>query len=347
MLLLVALVLTIIISFLLLRVAPRLGLLDHPDQRKKHSGIIPLVGGLSFYGASAGVLMFAYSDEPLIAGYLLSVTLITLMGAVDDSQGLGIFVRLFVQMLAALVLVFSSGHSIQTFFTMFSGDFFAISATAGTILTIFAVMGAINAFNMVDGVDGLAGLLALNTFCSMALLFWLSGQVAWVLWPLVISSALFGFLLFNSQLSKHFPKVFMGDAGALFIGFSIIYLLIIGSQSGGSPAFKTVTALWIIAIPLTDMAAIILERIKRRQSAFAADRQHLHHLLLRVGFSSKQVTLLLAFFAVGYSSIGVFGEYYHWPDYFMFYGFLLNFAFHIYLRFSLSVFIEKRSAASQ
>lgn len=340
MLLIVASGFTVIMIILLSKSASTLGLLDYPDDRKRHSGHIPLVGGLAFFVASFFALAYAYGNEPIIAGYLLAVTLITLMGAVDDSKHLSVYVRLFVQMLAALLLVFSSGHSIEQFFTMFFGSPVKISFIAGAVLTVFAVMGAINAFNMVDGVDGLAGLQALNTFLAIAILFWFSQQLQWVLWPLLICSCLVVFLLFNFRFFKALPKVFMGDAGAMFIGFSIIYLLVIGSQSE-VPAFKTVTALWIIAIPLTDMAAIILQRIWNGNSAFAADRQHLHHLLLRLGFSAKQSVSLLTVAAFTYSAIGLMGEYYYWPDYLMFYGFLINFIMHIVLRYVLIAYAHR------
>lgn len=331
MMIVIAAVLTGVMILTLSKFSGVLGLIDSPGLRKHHKGNVPLVGGLAFFIASNSVLLIVYSHEPIAASYLLAGMLVTMMGAVDDSQNLGVAVRLFVQMLSALLLVLSTGHSIENFFTMFNGNDVEISFLAGSILTIFAVMGAINAFNMVDGIDGLAGLLSLNTFLSLAVLFWLSGQAYWSWWPLLISSCLLMFLCFNLGLIRSFPKVFMGDAGSMFIGLSIIFLLVIGSQSD-QPVFRTVTALWIIAVPLTDMAAVIIHRVRQKRSPFTADRQHLHHLLLDQGLSVIKVVILLSFLAVCYSCLAVMSEYYSWPDYFMFYGFLCNFVIHCLIR---------------
>ena len=94
----------------------------------------------------------------------------------------------------------------------------------------------------------------------------------------------------------------------MFIGLSVIWLLMIATQSEGNNAFSAVTALWIIAVPLMDMMAIIIRRVKKRQSPFMADRDHLHHVFMRIGFSSRKALASISVFAIFFASVGILGE---------------------------------------
>ena len=119
----------------------------------------------------------------------------------------------------------------------------------------------------------------------------------------------------------------MGDAGSMLIGLSVIWLLIVGSQSD-SASFRPVTALWVIAIPLMDMVAIMIRRVRKGQSPFMADREHLHHIFLRLGLNSRQSLVVITSLASMLATIGVVGEYLLVPDGVMLLLFLLMFAIY-------------------
>ena len=174
----------------------------------------------------------------------------------------------------------------------------------GSVVTVVAVLAAINAFNMVDGIDGLAGMLAIVAFSALA--FMLSRvHNEWFLLPILVIAALVAYLMFNLEWpSTRLKKVFMGDAGSMLIGLTIIWLLVIGSQGQGV-AFKPVTALWIVGLPLMDMVAIMFRRIKKGQSPFKPDRDHLHHIFMRAGFSPRQALVVITCLAIGITAFGV------------------------------------------
>ena len=146
---------------------------------------------------------------------------------------------------------------------------------------------------------------------------------------------------------KH--KIFMGDAGSMLIGFNVIWLLIYGSQSMADInqiSFTPVTALYIIAIPLMDMVAIMARRIRKGQSPFIADRDHLHHVFMRAGFSSTATLIIITVIAVILALIGIAGNLLVVPDYIMFVFFLLIFSIYNYLikhSWKLSKLLKKMS----
>ncbi len=164
----------------------------------------------------------------------------------------------------------------------------------GIFFTYFAIVVAINAFNMIDGIDGLIGCLSLNTFTSIAILFLMSGNTEYVSYPLIIAAAILPYLMYNLGIFKsETKKIFMGDAGSMFIGLSVIWLLCMGTQ-GDDTSFRPVTALWVCAIPLMDMLAIVVRRVRNGKSPFKPDRDHLHHILQRVGFNPRQTLIIIS-----------------------------------------------------
>ena len=167
---------------------------------------------------------------------------------------------------------------------------------------------------MVDGIDGLIGSLSLNTFTAIAVLFLMSGNNSYLSYPLMLATATLPYLMFNlGYFKKYSKKIFMGDAGSMFIGLSVIWLLTIGTQ-GNNTSFRPVTALWICAVPLMDMLAIVMRRYRKGKSPFKPDRDHLHHILQRAGLSSRQTLVVISIFAALMSLIGVLGEYFQVPE---------------------------------
>ena len=182
---------------------------------------------------------------------------------------------------------------------------------------------------MVDGIDGLIGSLSINTFTSIALLFLLSGQTDYLSYPLILATATLPYLMFNLGLfKKETKKIFMGDAGSMFVGLSVIWLLTMGTQ-GEQASFRPVTALWICAIPLMDMLAIVVRRYKNGKSPFKPDRDHLHHILQRAGLSSKQTLVVISIAAALMSTFGIAGEYFEIAEYIMLASFLVLFSLYV------------------
>ncbi|MBY6186847.1 UDP-N-acetylglucosamine--undecaprenyl-phosphate N-acetylglucosaminephosphotransferase [Marinobacter hydrocarbonoclasticus] len=304
-------------------IAEKVGLVDCPGGRKIHSGDVPLVGGIAiFLSAMFSLLLFAPSSA-LLRVYVLASLSMLVIGALDDRFGIRASHRLLCQAIAAAVMVFGGGlyidnlGSLMLWGTLETGWF-------GPLLTVIAVIGSMNAFNMVDGIDGLAGSLSIITLSSIALLMWL-GRDPWLLLSVVYIGGIAAYLMFNSQWpNQRLKKIFLGDAGSMVIGFTIAWLLVLGSQEPQT-SFRPVTALWLIALPLMDMASVMLRRIGQGRSPFQADRQHFHHICLRMGLSTKQTLFILCGLALTLSTAGIVGEIFKVSEASMLMAFLMLF----------------------
>ena len=288
-------------------VALKCGLVDKPGGRKQHSGEIPLVGGISFYCAI--VLFYLFWPEVLphseahFLPYLLSISLLLFVGIADDRFDLPVVPRVLIQALSA-VIIMANGFYLHTLGNVL-GDYELVLGPVGYVVTLFATWAAINAFNMVDGVDGLLGSVSGATFAALMVVFLLAGSQIRAMWCLLMIVALIPYLMLNMGLigSKRL-KVFMGDAGSMVIGFTVLWLMIIGSQ-GESAVMSPVTALWVIALPLMDMVTIMMRRIRRGHSPFHADRDHLHHILMRSGLTGRQTVLVMTALTAAFASLGI------------------------------------------
>ena len=242
-------------------IASTLSLLDIPSERKQHSGEIPLIGGIAMYcGVLVAAVLLFPSDKNMIIWLLTSFSIV-LIGVIDDINGLSVSVRILVQSLAALVITFGTSLYLHSLGDLFGAGLVDLG-TFGYAVSVIAVVACINAFNMVDGIDGLAGILASVSFTSLAVLFFLNNDSYGYLLSLIFVAVLLPYLQSNLKKSPLKGKVFMGDAGAMFIGFSVVWLLTYGTQ-GDAPSFRPVTALWVIALPLMDMAAVMVCRKKQ------------------------------------------------------------------------------------
>lgn len=304
---LIPLFFTFVISCVCIRfikpIATRLGLVDSPNARKVHTGSIPLIGGIAiFFGVLMASMVFLPQSQTLNL-YLLASALIVFIGVLDDYHDLPVKPRIIVQVLVASILIFGSKIYLENLGNLFGyGDVHL--GVFGTLFTIIAVVAAINAFNMVDGIDGLAGLLSMITFSALAYLLSHTHN-EWFLLPILFIAAIIAYLMFNLEWpSSKLKKVFMGDAGSMLIGLTVVWLLVVGTQSE-TAAFKPVTALWLIAVPLMDMAAIMVRRVRKGQSPFKPDRNHLHHIFLRAGFTSRQTLVLISSFSVFLTVFGI------------------------------------------
>ncbi|MGI9916065.1 UDP-N-acetylglucosamine--undecaprenyl-phosphate N-acetylglucosaminephosphotransferase [Vibrio owensii] len=304
--------------FLMRKVAKKIGLVDKPNTRKLHNGAVPLVGGISICLVLAQYLTFNPRTIEHSWLYLLCICTLTVVGAIDDKIDLSFKVRLGIQAVLSIVMMKVAGIELNNLGDMFGVGDISLGWT-GSLITIVAVIGAINAFNMVDGIDGLLGGLSVVTFGALAFLLQVDSQHGPAYLCVIIIVALFPYIFMNLGILGRERKVFMGDAGSMMIGFTVIWLLLGVSQTSSSePLMRPVTALWLIAVPLMDMAAIMIRRIRRGDSPFKPDREHLHHIFQRLGMSSSQTLVIICLIAMLYASFGIYGEAINIPETVMF-----------------------------
>jgi len=320
------------VSFMAIRwvipVAERVGLVDIPAGRKQHDGKVPLIGGFAIYLSVLTTSMMFIPNSQALNIYLVSASLLLFIGVLDDKYDIPVRYRLVAQVIVASMMIFGAGLYLKDLGDLLGYGIISLSFV-GIFVTVIAVIGAINAFNMVDGIDGLAGMLSLITFAGLAFLLSRVGS-DWYLLPLLFIAALVAYLMFNlGWPTKILRKVFMGDAGSMLIGLTVVWLLVIGVD-GGVEAFRPVTALYLIAIPLMDMAAIMFRRINKGDSPFKPDRDHLHHIFMRAGFTPFQSLVIISLCAGLFTFVGVLSELYQVPEAVMFIGFIVTFALYSY-----------------
>lgn len=328
---------SLLFLFLARKVAKKIGLVDKPNYRKRHQGQIPLVGGISIY---AGICFaFLYTDHyiPHVSLYLMCAGVLVVTGALDDRFDISVVARAIIQALVAVAMMVFSGRYINSLGYIF-GPWEMVLGPFGYLVTLFAVWAAINAFNMVDGIDGLLGGLSCVSLGAMGILLTLDNNPGLALWCFAMIAAILPYILLNLGVFGRRYKVFMGDAGSTMIGFTIIWLLLQSTQGWGHP-MNPVTALWIIAVPLMDMIAIMYRRMRKGMSPFAPDRQHIHHLIMRAGFSSRQAFIIITLTAALLAFFGVAGErWLRWPEsvmlllwigVFLLYGYVLKCAWRV------------------
>ncbi|MBB1429370.1 UDP-N-acetylglucosamine--undecaprenyl-phosphate N-acetylglucosaminephosphotransferase [Pseudoalteromonas sp. SG43-4] len=316
------------ILFLMRKVARKVGLVDKPSGRKVHTGNIPLVGGVAI---CITIVNYIYTHPGMINHanlFMLSICGLTAVGALDDRFDLSVKVRMLVQALISFAMIYYADANLHTL-----GDMFGFGGTDlgyfGTVITILAVIGCINAFNMVDGIDGLLGGLSIVTFASLGILLGLSGEQSLSYLCLLLVVCMVPYIIMNLGLIGRERKVFMGDAGSMMIGFTVIWLLIGASQTSGNAMIRPVTALWLIAVPLMDMTAIMIRRVKQGKSPFKPDRDHLHHICQRLGCSPTQTLILICSIAAILAGVGIIGEIFLIPEFLMFYGFIILFTVYL------------------
>jgi UDP-GlcNAc:undecaprenyl-phosphate GlcNAc-1-phosphate transferase len=294
-------------------IAIDVGLVDKPNARKHHDGQVPLIGGISIFAAVLAASLIWLPNTLELRMYLVASAMMVFIGALDDKYDLKVRIRIVGQIIIASLMIYGVGGYISNLGDLFSfGDIEL--GPVGIVFTYFAIIVVINAYNMVDGIDGLIGSLSLNTFTAIAILFLISGNTGYLSYPLILATATLPYLMFNLGFFKSYSKkIFMGDAGSMFIGLSVIWLLTIGTQ-GESASFRPVTALWICAIPLMDMLAIVIRRYRKGKSPFKPDRDHLHHILQRAGLSSRQTLVVISVASAIMSLLGVLGEYFQVPE---------------------------------
>jgi len=287
---------SIILTPLVKKLAFKIGATDKPNKRKVHQKIMPRLGGLAIYiSFLIGITILHPNvnllppiinpNEKLHLAIIIGSFIIILTGVLDDTKEISPKVKLFGQILASFIVVFMGDLKVEFINLPFGGqlDFGYLSIP----ITMFWIIGITNAINLIDGLDGLAAgvsTIALFTISGMAFLM---GNPYVMVVALIAAVSSLGFLLFNF----HPAKIFMGDTGALFLGYLISVLSLLGFKN--VTFISLVIPIIILGVPISDTFFAIIRRLVNKQPLSAPDKSHLHHCLLRLGFSHKQAVLII------------------------------------------------------
>lgn len=285
----------------------RFKLLDVPaDDRRVHKFGIPRLGGVAIYismGLALATLPLIsnlltqslrtyYTTDLLIA--LVPATLVLLLGIYDDLRGTNATVKFLCLGLIAALFYWMGGR-IEVLAIPFVGAVH-LPATVGFFVTVFWLVGIANAFNLIDGMDGLAPGAALFSSIVILVISLAQENPLMIVVSLVLCGALAGFLRYNFNPAS----IFLGDSGALFVGFLLAALAVLGTQKA-TTAVAVLTPILAFGLPVVDTGVTMARRLVGRRPIFQGDSEHIHHMLLARGWSQRRVVLIL------YAVCAVFG----------------------------------------
>ncbi len=272
------------------------GAVDLPGPRKVHQKVMPRLGGLALYLAflaGAPLVIKPASLGQMGCGLLVGATLIIFVGVLDDIIGLSPWLKLLGQAVAAASIL-PFGIIISFLTNPLNGELITLG-WLGIPITLFWVVAVTNAINLVDGLDGLAGGVSCIAALTVAAVGWTqwkifgaAGQQEVIFLALLLAAVLLAFLRYNFYPAR----IFLGDSGAMFLGFVLAAISVMGLTKSVT-AVSVFVPLLVLGIPLTDTAFAVVRRCHQRRSIFQADREHLHHLLLTLGLSHRQTVLVV------------------------------------------------------
>ncbi len=272
-------------------IANKIKAIDVPrDSRRVHKRPIPLIGGLAiFYGFVLSVASFAILDRQTI-GLLIGSFIMVVVGIIDDKKDLDAKIKLIFQIIAALVVMYF-GIRIDCVTNPFSSWIGPSHIELGIWsypITMLWIVGITNAINLIDGLDGLA--VGVSSIASVALLSLtlLSRNINTAVITAALAGACIGFLPYNFNPAK----IFMGDTGSTFLGFALASISIMGITKRYA-LISFVIPIMILGLPIFDTFFAIARRVIKRKPIMSADRGHLHHRLLDMGYSQKQTVAIL------------------------------------------------------
>lgn len=292
-----AFIATCLLLWLLRPLAARFDLLDHPAGRKDHVAPTPVIGGLAmFIGCLMAFVAFDTATHTTLSFSLASLLLVA-MGLYDDKHDMRWYTRVFVQVLASLVIIYWGKVRVEQLGPLFGlGD--ASLGVLSVPFTVFATVGLINAMNMIDGADGLAGLLGLAALLMLSAAAVYAGNISLASRVLMLAGALGGFLVWNVRLPwRPHAHAFLGNAGSAFLGLVIAWVAFRLTQNPGHPV-NPVLALWLLPIPVMDCLVLIVRRLREGRSPFAAGRDHIHHIMQDAGFGPTRAAMWLTAFSL-------------------------------------------------
>lgn len=295
-----AFLITLVLTPVAIKVAPKIGAMDIPkDNRRMHKKPIPRFGGIAmFFGIIAAILLFVPMDSQLM-GLVIGAVLIFILGLVDDFKNLRPKIKFAGQIVCAVIVWFYTLRiNGMANFLGFGPAYIRFPDWLSLFVTVFWIVGITNAVNLVDGLDGLAGGVTCIACLSSAYLSNYTGRTEAVVMMLAIAGATIGFLIYNFNPAK----IIMGDAGSLLLGFLLATVSLYGvSPTKSVTLFSAVVPVLILFLPIFDTSYAIFRRAINHRPIMEADKGHLHHRIMALGFGQKRTVLAL------YSISGIMG----------------------------------------
>jgi UDP-GlcNAc:undecaprenyl-phosphate/decaprenyl-phosphate GlcNAc-1-phosphate transferase len=300
-----------IITPLLIKLSHKFRWYDSNDHRKIHTGDIPRIGGFGiFVSFVLSLLLFLvickftsinlsdlskYRYTSLVAGFFI----ITILGVIDDFISIRAWQKFLIQITAALIVSFG-GFNFQLFYIPFISYNIPLYFLSH-VLTVFWIISLCNAINLIDGIDGLAGGVSAIAVLFYGIIFYITGNFTAAGLSFSLLGGILGFLIFNLPPAK----IFMGDSGSLFLGFSLSVIPLVNNKP---PVTSVVLFLPMIllVIPILDMIGAMLRRKRRGVPIFSPDREHIHHKLMDFGLSNKKILFALYFYSFIAGITGLF-----------------------------------------
>lgn len=290
------------------RFAYKIGNLDKPDARKVHTTPIPRLGGIAmFFGALISFVVIEQLvpgklfplDGPLrgvIAGSILTFFL----GVADDLHPLPAKFK-FAAQIGIASLAFALGVRIDFLSNPLTGGLWVLPLACSLPLTAFWLVGVTNCINLIDGLDGLAAGVSIIAATTIGLIAWQTNQPLSAILAIGLVGAAIGFLRYNFNPAR----IFMGDSGSLFLGFSLAAISVVGVLKLIATAALVLPVL-ILGVPIFDTAFAILRRLIKHKPIFSPDKGHLHHRLLGAGLSQRRVVILIYGLSLAFCGVAMY-----------------------------------------
>jgi UDP-GlcNAc:undecaprenyl-phosphate/decaprenyl-phosphate GlcNAc-1-phosphate transferase len=307
-------------------IARKIDLVDKPGPRKHHELEVPLIGGVGLgtvFFLSMLLMPFSLRDYRLL---FFSGALILIIGVLDDRRDISASIKLILQVVICTILVTLSGLNIPDIGDVFSKGVAQGLNVVALPFTVLAIVGVINAVNMIDGHDGLAGGTSVISLSALAFLCYRGGFLDYAGVLVLLGGLTSVFLLFNLAVFGQKRKVFLGDAGSMFLGLLLAYFIIRFNNhplpehisSVGGVIVKTTAAPWLLGLPLLDLISSVIRRLFGTRPVMAADRGHVHHKLIGLGYSKTSINIILLTAHSIFVFVGCVGTIYNWADWILF-----------------------------
>jgi len=291
-------VVTLLLTFYIKKIAIHVGAMDIPDKRKVHTKPMPRLGGLGiFIGFLIGYMLFGVHsvqmNSVLIGGFIILIT-----GVIDDIKPIRATTKLFAQIFAALVLMLYGNFLINNI------TIFNLNMNLGIFtypITLFFIIGCVNIINLIDGLDGLAAGTSSIFYLTIVIIAFLKGstELLSITLALIMLGSTLGFLVHNFYPAT----IFMGDSGSMFEGFMIAVISLLGFKTTTLISF--LVPIFILGIPILDTLFAIVRRALKKQPIFLPDKEHLHHQLLNMGISHRNTVLIIYLMNILFASASI------------------------------------------
>ena len=318
---LLAFVVAGVVARILSSFAKRIGLVDLPGGRKLHSGTIPVTGGIGMFAGFFLAAMASGLINGATVALVIALFLLVFGGAADDMHDISHQSKFLIQLVATLLMTSWAAVQVHVLGNLFG--FGPLNLYQWAIpFSVICALGVINAINMIDGLDGTAGGVSIVAMLSLAYAALAQGLGTQAVLLALLAAAVTGFLMWNMRCPgiRSQARVFMGDSGSMMLGLALCWFSIDLTQGEGR-SLPPIVCMWILAVPLLDMARVMFLRVRRRGDMFDADREHLHYMLLARGIPHHRAALILGGASAVCGAIGVGGWRLGLPEWALTYAF--------------------------